>query len=388
MKPIVAKKISRRGAEPQGDLRSLLLTHKIELVGELAQAMANQFNNIMMAVTGYAELELRKTSTNRRELEQVLKHATRATSLIQKFLDFSRRHSYSPQLLELDGLVTGIGELMKELLGEQAGFRLKLDAKSGIIHADRIDIEQTLLALVLIARNAMPSTGQLTVSTSLTRLDSDFIDKQDGAEPGKYVVLSIENDTTAVHDSGVNAGLDQSERVNLSLAAVRGLLKDCRGLARFSINPTAETSFKLYFPLSGKEAVETRNPPLHRTPAIARTVLIVEDDDAVRIPAAEFLMMEGFKVLQARTGSEALSLVQQSRSALDILIADIFMPKMSGHQVAAELLGLHPDLKILYMSGDPGRPNGDAGKVPQHATLRKPFRLNVLRDKIHDLLGE
>jgi two-component system cell cycle sensor histidine kinase/response regulator CckA len=243
MKPIVAKKISRRGAEPQGDLRSLLLTHKIELVGELAQAMANQFNNIMMAVTGYAELELRKTSTNRRELEQVLKHATRATSLIQKFLDFSRRHSYSPQLLELDGLVTGIGELMKELLGEQAGFRLKLDAKSGIIHADRIDIEQTLLALVLIARNAMPSTGQLTVSTSLTRLDSNFIDKQDGAEPGKYVVLSIENDTTAVHDSGVNAGLDQSERVNLSLAAVRGLLKDCRGLARFSINPTAETSF-------------------------------------------------------------------------------------------------------------------------------------------------
>lgn len=122
---------------------------------------------------------------------------------------------------------------------------------------------------------------------------------------------------------------------------------------------------------------------------MARTILVVEDDDAVRLPAAEFLKMEGFKVLQARTGSEALNLVQQSRSSLDILIADIFMPKMSGHEVAAKLLEQHPDLKILYMSGDPSR-SGSTGtlNLPQNATLRKPFRLNVLRDKIHDLLGE
>jgi CheY-like chemotaxis protein len=117
-------------------------------------------------------------------------------------------------------------------------------------------------------------------------------------------------------------------------------------------------------------------------------VLIVEDDDAVRVPAVEFLMMEGFKVLQAKTGAEALNVVQQSRSSLDILIADIFMPKMNGYQVAAKLLEQHPDLKILYISGDPGRSSLGMGESPQPATLRKPFRLNVLRDKIHDLLGE
>jgi two-component system cell cycle sensor histidine kinase/response regulator CckA len=389
MTPDVAGTLELRSSESHGQLRSLLQAHKIELIDELAQAMANQFNNIMMAVTGYAELELRKTTTNRRELEQVITHATRATSLIQKFLDSSRRHSSMPQPLELDNLVSEIGDLMKDLLGEQADLRLRLDANSVNIHADRINVEQTLLALVLIARNSMASGGQLRISTALTDLDREFIGEQDTAEPGQYVVLSIENDTPAVRtDSAAHVDLDQSQRVSLSLAAVRGILKECHGLARFSSDPSARSSFQLYFPVWRQEAFEAQSASLPRIPAIARTVLIVEDDDAVRVPAVEFLMMEGFKVLQAKTGAEALNVVQQSRSSLDILIADIFMPKMNGYQVAAKLLEQHPDLKILYISGDPGRSSLGMGESPQPATLRKPFRLNVLRDKIHDLLGE
>lgn len=390
MTPTGATKLIRSSDESQADCGPLSLNHKCELIGELAQAMANQFNNVMMAVTGYAELELKKTGVkDRRALEQVLTHATQATLLIQKLLDFSRQHSSSPKPLELDDVITGISELMKRLLGEEAELSLKLDAQSGTIYADRIDVEQTLLALVLIARNTMPAAGQLTVSTSLTDLSKQFIGTQDGANPGQYVVLSIESDTAATKDdSAVKPHLDQRESVNLSLAAVRGIVKDCHGLVRFSSDPHAEASFKLYFPVSKKEAIETRGPKLPRIPAVSRTVLIVEDDDAVRVPAAEFLMMEGFKVLQARTGSEALSVVQQSRSPLDMLIADIFMPKMSGHQVAAKLLEHHPGLKILYMSGDPGRSSRGDSKLPEQATLRKPFRLNVLRDKIHDLLGE
>ena len=389
MTPDVGGTLELRSSESHGQLRSLLQAHKIELIDELAQAMANQFNNIMMAVTGYAELELRKTTTNRRELEQVITHATRATSLIQKFLDSSRRHSSMPQPLELDNLVSEIGDLMKDLLGEQADLRLRLDANSVNIHADRINVEQTLLALVLIARNSMASGGQLRISTALTDLDREFIGEQDTAEPGQYVVLSIENDTPAVRtDSAAHVDLDQSQRVSLSLAAVRGILKECHGLARFSSDPSARSSFQLYFPVWRQEAFEAQSASLPRIPAIARTVLIVEDDDAVRVPAVEFLMMEGFKVLQAKTGAEALNVVQQSRSSLDILIADIFMPKMNGYQVAAKLLEQHPDLKILYISGDPGRSSLGMGESPQPATLRKPFRLNVLRDKIHDLLGE
>src|SRR5580700_11188816 len=149
--------------EPQDDVRALLVTQKNELVGELAQAMANQFNNIMMAVTSYAELELKKASQrDRHGLEQILNHATRATSLIQKLLAFSRTHKSSPQPLELDAAITDASALLRELLGEHADLNLELGADSEIIWADRVDIEQALFALVVIARDATNGSGQVT----------------------------------------------------------------------------------------------------------------------------------------------------------------------------------------------------------------------------------
>ena len=377
------------GHESQTDLRSLLLMQKSELIGELAQAMANQLSNIMMAVTSYAELELKKaTSKEKRSLENVLDHATHATFLIQKLLDFSRKRLPSPQSLELDQALSEIGELLKELLGEHADLQLALGARSEVICADRVDIEQTLFALVVIARNAMAAGGKLIVSTAAIDLDHAFIGS-DAAEPGKYVTLAVQSQESAHTSSAGHPNVGQGQSVNLSLAAVRGIVKDCHGLARFSIEPGAGSNFKLYFPVVQPDVSAEQGPTLPRNPSVARTILVVEDDDAVRIPAAEFLMMEGFKVLQARTGSEALNVVLQSRSSLDILVTDILMPKMNGHEVAAALLEQHPDLKVLYISGDPGRtPLVNATKGSKNATLRKPFRLNALRDKIHDLLGE
>src|SRR5580704_1146864 len=386
MSTTLGKTTKASDRELQSELRELLLTQKTDLIGELAQAMANQFNNIMMAVTSYAELELKKASQrDRHGLEQILNHATRATSLIQKLLAFSRTHKSSPQPLELDAAITDASALLRELLGEHADLNLELGADSEIIWADRVDIEQALFALVVIARDATNGSGQVTVSTSVVNLDQEFVGGSDGAGPGKHLVLSVDNDEPA---SARESDLDQSQRVSLSLAAVRGFIKDGHGLARFANEPGVGSSFKLYFPISAKEAVEEQNRTMPRNPAVARTILVVEDDDAVRVPAAEFLMMEGFKVLQARTGGEALNLVQQSRSSLDVLVTDIYMPKMSGHEVASALLEQHPLLKILYISGDPGRQVPGAVDLPANATLRKPFRLNVLRDKIHDLLGE
>lgn len=375
--------------DPSRQTPSLLLSQKTELIGELAQAMANHFNNIMMAVTGYAELELRKANPNtkdRRALEQVLANATHATSLIQLLLDFSRKHAPSPQLLDLNRLLAEIRELLEELVGEQATVALRLDADFSTIYADKIDVQQALLAVLVVARNAIAGAGQLTVSTSLSHISRESIEAPDRAEPGKYVGLCVECNAAAHPGSADDPKIDQLES---SLEGVRAIVRKSDGIVRLSSELGTIKSVQLHFPASQKQSVEEPGPTLPRTPAMARTILVVEDDDAVRLPAAEFLKMEGFKVLQARTGSEALNLVQQCRSSLDILIADIFMPKMSGHEVAAKLLEQHPDLKILYMSGDPSR-SGSTGtlNLPQNATLRKPFRLNVLRDKIHDLLGE
>jgi two-component system, cell cycle sensor histidine kinase and response regulator CckA len=375
--------------EPQGDLRNLLLRQKNELIGELAQAMANQFNNVMMAVIGYTELELKKANRKEKQnLEQLLDKATHATTLIHKLLDFSRKHDSSPQPLELNTVISEIRDLLKQLLSQQIDLVLKLDENSRHIFVDRVDIEQTVLGLAVIARDAMGGEGKLTISTELVDLDQKFIGPQNEAEPGEYVVLSVANSATKNADSA-SADLDQSLRVNLSFAAVRGIVKDSHGLVRFFSEPGAESSFSLYFPVATAEAAESQDHTLPRNVPVARTILVVEDDEAVRLPAAEFLMMEGFKVLQARTGSEALHVVKQSRSALDMLITDILMPQMNGHEVAAQLLEEHPNLKVLYMSGDPGS-SGSAGasRIAKAAILRKPFRLDKLRDKIHDLLGE
>jgi two-component system, cell cycle sensor histidine kinase and response regulator CckA len=377
------------GPTSQDELRGLIVAQKTELIGELAQATSNQFNNIMMAVTSYIELELKKAGgKDRSGLKQVLSQATRATSLIQKLLAFSRTHTPELQKLDFDAVIGEVSPLLKELLGEQVELNLRLKAGSEVL-ADRVDVEQTLFALVVIARKAMSGAADLTISTALTNLDREFIGSNEEAAPGEYVVLSVEHNTPAKSDPATATNLGQTQQVNLSLSAVRGIVKSSHGLARFSSVPGAGSSFKLYFPASTPEAVEDQTSTLPRNPAVARTILVVEDDDAVRVPAVEFLMMEGFKVLQARTGSEALSVVQQSRSALDILVTDIIMPKMNGCEVAAILLREHPELKVLYISGDPGR---DAlqgvNTVSPNTILRKPFRLNILRDKIHDLLGE
>ena len=370
-----------------GELDDLLVTHKSALVAELAQATANHFNNIMMAVTGYAELELKKADgKGKRSLEQLLNHATHATFLIQKLLDFSRARVPTLQSLELDVALAEVKELLQELTREHAELTVRLGAESEVIVADRVRVEQTLFALVVLARDAMADGGKLTVSTSTADLNKSFIGT-DAAEPGKYVVLAVENQGTNA-SSADGPSLGQSQRVGLSLAVVRGIVKDCQGLVRFSSQPGA-SSFRLFFPASARAAVTEERRSLPRNPAVARTILVVEDDDAVRVPASEFLMMEGFKVLQARTGKEALNVVQQSRSPLDVLVADIFMPKMNGQEVAAALLEQHPDLKVLYISGDPTRTaQPGATALPPISVLRKPFRLNTLRDKIHDLLGE
>jgi two-component system, cell cycle sensor histidine kinase and response regulator CckA len=383
-----AAKMARATSRVQNS--SSLLAQKNELIAELAQAMANHVNNIMMSVTGYAELELKRASAkDSRALEQVLANATRATLLIQTLLELSRKRMSSPQSLDLNALINEVSEVLKEMLGEQVEMCVRLDATPSIILADRSDIQQSLFSQVIIARNEMAKSGQLTVSTSLVKLDREFIGNENGSEPGEYVALSVESKATKHPNRSHGAAHDKSAKPNLSLDTLRALVSECYGLVRISSEPGVKNTCTFYFPATERAVLNDPTLRLPRIPAVARTILVVEDDDAVRVPAAEFLKMEGFKVLQARTGSEALGVVQQSRSALDILIADLFMPKMSGHEVATKLLEQYPDLKIIYMSGDPGRPGAaGTGKLPQPATLRKPFRLNVLRDKIHDLLGE
>ena len=372
------------------DLPTLLLAQKTEVIGELTRAIANQFNNTMMAITSYAELELKKLPpAERRSLEQVLRNTARATELVQKLLRISRNLPASNQALDLNAVLTGIAPLVEQLAGEGSSVAYNLEPEIPQICSDPAQLEQVALSLAINSRSAITKGGQLTFTTKLVEFDKDSV--RAGEQPGKYVMFAVDETGAAAladpPDFEPLTNLNQDARVNLFLAAVNVVVKDAGGIVRFASDPAKGSSFKIYFPVLQLDQPAERERSVPRNAPVARTILIVEDDDAVRAPTAELLKMEGFKVLQARTGEEAIQVVLQNRSTLDLLVTDIVMPKMTGHEVADKLLEMSPELKVLFMSGeDDGAAN--ARNKTTSAVLRKPFRLGALKEKIHDLLGE
>src|SRR4029077_14976065 len=394
MADVLTDKRTSSNREVRMDMRTLYLAQKTELIGELTRVMANQFNNTMMAITSYAELEMKKAApSQRRSLEQVLSSTGRATALIQQLLAITRKQTTSPQRLDLNAALTRISSLIEQIAGEGVSVAYQLESDSLSINADLSELEQVVLSLAISACNAMAKSGTLTISTKLIDLGKESFNADAKAQPGKYVLLSIDDTgrgrSQAELDFRLTESPDPNSRISMSLAAIHGMVQNAGGWVRLDSQPVKGSSFKIYFPLMHETASAVASVAPQSKSPVARTILVVEDDDAVRLPATEFLKMEGFKVLQARTGAEAINVVLQIRSRLDLLITDIVMPKMNGHEVAETLKELHPDLKVLYMSGDTdevGRSQGDeSGKG---AVLRKPFRLDTLKSTIHKLLSE
>ncbi len=393
-----AVKPAKIGSDSQAksDLGDLLVARKAGLVSQLAGSMASQFNNIMMALTSCVELELKKATTpaQKRNIEQILSHSARASNLIQKLLTFGRKMAPAPRPFVLNKVVEEISTLLQPLAGEEIEVSLKLDPSVGAIFADPVEIEQLLLSLGLYARDAIRHRGSLAITTELVMLDSASFGS-DLEEPGQYALLSLQYtaDIRVSHGAEANAApLDSHElRLMQTIASVRGIVNDCRGYLRVASRSTQGTVFRIYFAALPAEAAKHHSDPPSSKAAISRkTVLIVEDDDAVRDPAAEFLMMEGFKVLQARTGPEALRIVQESRSEVDLLVTDIVMPGMNGNEVADHLLQTHPTLSVLYMSGDSDKVS-QINRTPsgvRNSVLQKPFRLNILNERIRELLSD
>ncbi len=288
-------------------------------------------------------------------------------------------------------MVAGIGPLVEQLAGEKISVVYDLEPGLRRICSDPSQIEQVALSLAINARNAMPQGGQLTFATKLVDLDKHSVTKNE--RPGKYVMFAVA-DTGAARQARAwdlegSTNIGQEARINLSLAAVHAVVKGAEGMVRFASDPAKGSRFSIYFPPAQMDAGTAQERTTPRNLPMARTVLLVEDDDAVRIPTAELLKMEGFKVLQARAGEEAIHVAAQNRSPLDVLITDVVMPKMSGHEVAQKLLEMNPNLKVLFMSGEEVSASALSSKSQAAtAALRKPFRLDVLKDKIHDLLDE
>ncbi|HEY1263058.1 MAG TPA: response regulator [Terriglobales bacterium] len=379
------------GPEVQDNLRAVSLAQKTELVGQIATAIAHQFNNIMMAVSSYAEVELKKAApSQRRSLEQVLANAARATSLVQKLLAFNSKHSPSPKPLELGGITSELSGLLQQLLGDNVELTTKFTPDLPAIEADPIELEQMILSLALHVRRSIVAAGRVRIAAKSLDLDNKFFGPAEGMPSGKYVVLSIASEPLPATTSTRSSSPDGNLQDHLALMAVRGMVKEARGIVRVFSSPLNGSTFEIYFPaLSGEGERAPQLDPARKGLNAAKTILVVEDDDAVRVPAAEFLMMEGFKVLQAKTGPEALQIAERQSIRIDLLITDMFMPEMSGREVGDELVKRFPGLKVLYMSGAADKTAGMlSGKAASHQILQKPFRLNVLQTRIGELMAE
>lgn len=373
-------------------------SQKIEAVGRLAGGIAHDFNNLLTAIRGHVDLLLADTPVEaqiRADIEEIGKAADRAAGLTQQLLAFSRRQILQPRVIELDTVVTDIESLLRRMISEDIRLLTRLHAGSACVRADRSQLEQVLMNLAVNARDAMPNGGTLTIETSVVNLDEEFVRGNSGSHTGRHVRL-------CVTDSG--AGMDAEtlshvfepffttkelgKGTGLGLATVYGVVKQSEGYIRVESEPRAGTTFEILLP-TVEPVSETPRGTVFQPGSAGKgeTILVAEDEDAVRALASRILRKRGYNVLEAKNGSEALELARAHRGSIDLLLTDVIMPILGGRELSERLAELRPQTKVLFMSGytddallQRGVSQGDG------QFLEKPFSPEGLAAKIREVL--
>jgi len=384
-----------RDVTRQRDLETRLSqAQKMEAIGRLAGGVAHDFNNLLVVIQGYAELlreELLEKDSQRADLEEILEAARRAAALTKQLLAFSRSEPIQPTELHLSEVVTGIEKMLRRIIGEDIELITELTPSVGVVRADAGQLDQVILNLSINARDAMVGGGQLTISTQNVSIDPEHDSARSDIPPGEYVML-------AVTDSGTGMDPEIQRRIfepffttkevgkgtGLGLATVYGIVQQSGGQIRVHSELGRGTSFKIYFPRLC-EVPAMREPQPESTPALggSGTLLIVEDDPAVRQVAARVLRDRGYTVLEARRPSEARTICAQHGAEIDLLLTDVIMPECPGTELARELTRLYPRMRVVYMSGYPGSAASRIGALGSRAAyLEKPFSPTTLVEKI------
>jgi PAS domain S-box-containing protein len=372
---------------------------KMEAVGQLAGGVAHDFNNLLTVITGRTELLLLRLAADdphRRDVELVRKTADRAASLTQQLLAFSRKQMLQPRVLDLNGVVAGMAQMLKPLIGETIELDSLLDPTLGRVKADPAQIEQIVLNLAVNARDAMPQGGRLTIETGNVELDDAFVATHPGASLGPHAMLSVRDTGTGMTPE-VQAHLFEpffttkgvGKGTGLGLATVYGIVKQHGGYIRIESAPGAGTIVRIY--LARVAPVPDAAPaPAADAPAAvgSGTVLVVEDESELRELATEVLEIAGYAALSAGSPSAALEIARRHAGPIHLLLTDVVMPEMSGRDLADRLVQSRPSLKILYMSGYTDDAIVHHGVLdPGTVLLQKPFTPDRLTRMVGDLLA-
>jgi PAS domain S-box-containing protein len=368
---------------------------KMEAVGRLAGGVAHDFNNLLTIISGYSDLLLDRAGPDdamRELLAEITKASVRAAGLTRQLLAFSRQQVQVPRVLDLNAVVTDITTLMGRLLGPDVRLQTRLRTETGPVRADAGQLEQVLMNLAVNARDAMPHGGTLTVETGNAEMSGEEARAHPGLRPGRYSVLTV-SDTGVGMDEATLARVFEpffttkgEKGTGLGLATVYGIITRSGGHIELSSEPGRGTTFRIYLPRAEGRAAGPAPAPAADLPRGRETVLLVEDEDAVRALARHVLRDLGYTVLEAPDGEEALRVAAAHAGPIDLLATDVMMPRLGGRELAQRLLPQRPGTRLLYMSGyanDPQLPSA-AGRAA--GFLQKPFMPRDLAQKVREVL--
>ncbi|MBA3846179.1 MAG: PAS domain S-box protein, partial [Planctomycetes bacterium] len=371
---------------------------KMEAVGQLAGGVAHDFNNLLTVITGYGEMHLQnlaKGDPRRRGVEQMLKASKRAAALTQQLLAFSRRQALQPRVVDLNAVVGDLDGMLRRVIGEDIELVSRLHPGLGRVRADPGQLEQVVMNLCINARDAMPAGGRLTIETANVELDEIYTRLHPTVKPGSTVMLAV-TDTGVGMDPETQARIfepffttkEPGKGTGLGLATVYGIVKQSGGNIWFSSEPDRGTVFKIYLPRVGDSAdVESQAPDAEQIRAGAETILLVEDEADVRDLIREMLSAEGYRVIEAGNGSEALAAAEKAGHRIDLMMTDVVMPKMSGPELAERLGKSVGGLRVLYMSGYMDKIIVDKGVSDRDFIfLEKPFTSASMLRKVREAL--
>ena len=376
-------------------------SQKMETIGRLAGGIAHDFNNLLTVIKGYTQLSLSQIQEGdpcRENIEEIKGAAERAAELTNQLLTFSRRQILDMKVLDLNTIVRGLEKMMGRIIGEDIEMFTVLDDRLGRVKTDPGQIEQVILNLVVNARDAMPAGGKLAIETANMVLDETYARTHIGVTPGSYEMLSV-SDTGCGMSPEIKELIfepffttkEEGKGTGLGLSTIYGIVRQSGGNIWVYSEPGRGTTFKIYLPRVEEEtgALPVQDDTDH-LPNGNETVLLVEDDSSLRALAARVLRYQGYKVLEATNGHEAIGVARENtQERIHLLLTDVVMPYMGGRELVKRMKTLHSEIRVLFISGYTDHAiTYHAGLKPGTPFLQKPFSPTALAKKVREVLDQ
>ncbi|WP_051283944.1 chemotaxis protein CheB [Desulforegula conservatrix] len=375
-------------------------SQKLEAVGRLAGGVAHDFNNMLAAITGFAELAMHKSGNDmhlKKDLSEILKAASRSADLVQQLMAFARKQNVLPMVLDINHTLSGMLKMIGRLIGEDIELVWKPGKKIWQIKMDPSQIDHIIANLAINARDAISGNGRIIIETENAELDSKFCSKLPDISPGDYVILTFSDNGQGMDKETVSNIFEPfyttkefGHGTGLGLATVYGIVRQNSGAITVHSEEGHGTTFRLYFPRFIPES--TKTTCVRSTEVIqghGETILLVEDEKAILNVGKMMLEKIGYKVLTANTPTEAITIAESCKRRFDLLITDVIMPEMNGKELSSKISEIQPSIKILFMSGYTANIIANRGAIDNGLNfIHKPFSLSELAAKVHEALSE